>query len=556
MFITDKKALRAYYADCRLWQGIPGIAVTRGGRIFCTFFSGGIREQLGNYCLVIYSDDGGKSFSEPIVAVNLGEKSRAYDPCLWIDPDERLWFFWACAPRHAVYASVCCNPDAQKLCWSAPRIIGHDVMLNKPIVLRNGNWLLPIAVWDAETCIVVRSEGKDRLPFAYKSDDNGITFERLGGAMAEQRRIDEHMFVEKKDGSIDMYIRVKYGIAKSTSYDGGQTWSKAEDSGLGGPNSRFHISRLRSGRLLLINHHNFTKRDHLTAMLSDDDGKTWKGFLLLDERKCSYPDAQETENGDIYITYDRGRGNNLSNLEEVLEHPREILLAKIREEDILAGKLVSEGSYLKHIINKLTVYRGKDKNPYREIKLYSGNEYIRFLESLKVPQKMIEQMFDDFGYSCLSLSAAQYALVDEAVQTVLNGSKTERMNSLGEIFEILRGASLYDESDTEIKYIIEKIKEYIDGHLYETLSLDAMAEKLNISKYYMCHAFKKQQNCTIGNYHFSKRICEAERLLVNTDDSITDIVHKLGFSSSAYFTKQFKQLLGITPSAYRAQKKK
>ena len=555
VFITDTTALRKYYADCRLWQGIPGIAVTRGGRVFSTFFSGGIKEQLGNYCLLIYSDDGGNSFTEPIAVAYEGENYRAYDPCLWIDPMGNLWFFWARAPKHAVFAVVCCDPDAERLCWSAPRIIGHDVMLNKPTVLTNGDWLLPIAVWDASVHHVTKSKTDGNLPFAYRSKDGGLTFERLGGATAEHRRFDEHMFLEKKDGSVDMYIRTKYGIAKSVSFDRGKTWSHAEDSGLGGPGSRFHICRLRSGRILLVNHYDFVARDHLTAMLSEDEGKTWKGFLLLDERKCSYPDAMETENGDIYITYDRGRGSNLSNLEEVLEQPREILLAKVREEDILAGKVVTAESYLGHVINKLTVYCGADRNPYGEIKLYSSDEYVHLLEALKAPQKMVDRMFEDFGYCCLSLSVEQYGAVDANVQIVMHGKRAERKQALTGMFEILRAASLYDEGHAENEYIIRRIKEYVVQHLYESISLDALAAELNISKYYMCHAFKNQQNCTIGAYHLGKRIREAERLLVHTEDSITEIVYKLGFSSSAYFTRQFGRLIGMTPSAYRAKKK-
>ena len=79
-------------------------------------------------------------------------------------------------------------------------------------------------------------------------------------------------------------------------------------------------------------------------MLSEDDGKTWKGFLMLDERTpVTYPDATEDENGNIYVTYDYGRFQD-----------REILMAKITEADILAGKIVSESSYLKRLVNRAT----------------------------------------------------------------------------------------------------------------------------------------------------------------------------------------------------------
>lgn len=105
MFCTDLDLLKKYRTEKRLWQGIPGIEVTKKGRIFSTFYSGGINEQIGNFVVLLKSDNG-IDFSEPIAAAYEPGR-RCYDACLWIDPLDRLWFTWACAPDHAVYATVC-----------------------------------------------------------------------------------------------------------------------------------------------------------------------------------------------------------------------------------------------------------------------------------------------------------------------------------------------------------------------------------------------------------------------------------------------------------------
>ena len=85
-------------------------------------------------------------------------------------------------------------------------------------------------------------------------------------------------------------------------------------------------------------------RSHLTALLSEDDGKTWPYSLLLDERnEVSYPDAAACSDGMIYICYD---------WERVKE--REILMARISEEDILQGKLTDGRSRLRILANKAT----------------------------------------------------------------------------------------------------------------------------------------------------------------------------------------------------------
>ena len=52
MLITDRSALAEFSIEKRLWQGIPSIEVTRGGRIFLTYYSGGVKEEIGNYCIL------------------------------------------------------------------------------------------------------------------------------------------------------------------------------------------------------------------------------------------------------------------------------------------------------------------------------------------------------------------------------------------------------------------------------------------------------------------------------------------------------------------------
>ena len=363
MLVTDKKELQKYVAGMRIWQGIPSIEVTSKGRIFACWYSGHTDETLGNFCLLVKSDDGGATFSEPIAVAYYGEEHRCFDDELWIDPLGRLWFTWSVRPDHALYGVICENPDAEELVWGDVFKIGNDVMMCKPVVLSSGEWIFPLAVWDTEWLAQDwRHHDAEYGAYAYCTTDQGKTFQRLGAAKMPElkdRSFYEHMIVELKDGRLMMLIRTVLGIGVAYSSDKGQTWTDGEPSGIPGPNSRFVISRLKSGRLMLVNHVNFTGRNNLTVQLSDDDGKTWSKGLLLDERnQVSYPDAKEADDGYIYITYDRERGVAKKSLEEAQADAREILYAKVTEEDILAGKLVSEGSKLKQIINKLGAYTG------------------------------------------------------------------------------------------------------------------------------------------------------------------------------------------------------
>jgi len=224
-------------------------------------------------------------------------------------------------------------------------------VLKEPTVLGRGAGLSPGARGGPSWCWPETAEpfaghadlAGERYSSVYVTRDQGETFELLGRADVPERVFDEHMIVERRDGSLRMLVRTLHGIGESVSTDRGRTWSPGRDSGLGGPCSRFFIRRLQSGRLLLINHYEFTGRNNLTALLSDDDGATWPHHLLLDARaEVSYPDGIQAPDGTIHIIYDRERHG-----------AREILLASFTEDDVLAGKPVTAACSLERLVNNI-----------------------------------------------------------------------------------------------------------------------------------------------------------------------------------------------------------
>ena len=559
MLLTDKNLLEKYRIEQRLWQGIPSIEVTRGGRIFLTYYSGGTKEEIGNYCILSKSDNG-EHFED--IAITYKEGFRCYDPCIWIDPLGRLWFTWGVAPDHAVWASVCDDPDAEKLIWSEPRLIGREVMMNKPTVLSSGEWLFPIAVWALAknaggTNGVSDPSGKpssqsERLAFVYKSVDNGESFERLGGSNVPQRSYDEHMVLEKLDGSLAMYVRTKYGIGVSYSYDRGKTWTRGGDSGLRAPCSRFHIRRLNSGRILLINHYNFVGRSHLTALLSEDDGSTWPYKLLLDERSnVSYPDATENEDGYIYITYDRERGAFLDSLEKVYASAREILVAKITEEDIIAGNIVSESGYLKKVACKLGRYELEDSNPYKEISKLSDTELADILID-RDADSISEFLFEHYKINCINLHNIDNKRLDALIDSIHEGG-TDKKSTILEMIKLIRGVKIETQKCAPVVY---RAKTLIENSISEDLTVTEIAYKLNISVHYLCHVFKEETGITPTDYRNSVKLTNAKRLLVSTDQKISDIALECGFGSASYFSKIFLKTEKITPKEYRSILKK
>lgn len=95
------------------------------------------------------------------------------------------------------------------------------------------------------------------------------------------------------------------------------------------------------------------------------------------------------------------------------------------------------------------------------------------------------------------------------------------------------------------------VRQYIDQHYKESITLDMLAEKVSINKYYMAHAFKREYGVSPINYLIACRIREGKRLLAETDLSLSQIAAVLGFSSSSYFSQSFRNAEGLSPTEYR-----
>lgn len=321
----------------RLFQGCPTIAITRGGRIYLGWYSGGDREpHMDNFNLLVRSDDLGKTWSRPLLVIPSDRQRwvQALDIQLWTAPDGRLFVFWVqnnthpAEPgytgwavdgfvfddwTHAEWVSVCDDPDADEPVFSAPRYLDKGFLRCKPLALDNGAYMN-----------FNYDQASDRYGYSL-SFDQGRTYRHAYGAVKLPTPFDEAMAYQKRDGSVRLFARTSVGeIAESTSFDRGETWTEAKKTGLPNANTRLFVARTPSGRILLVNNDDSRSRRNMTVYLSDDDGATWPHRRLIDGRDdLSYPDADFYQDR-IYLTYDRERCG-----------AREILFTSFTEEDIL-----------------------------------------------------------------------------------------------------------------------------------------------------------------------------------------------------------------------------
>jgi predicted neuraminidase len=331
-----------YQDEARSGAMIIGMDRTPQGRIWVCWTGTG--DKKDGYFILATSDDG-VTWSKPRLVVGAAVTPQqqlrgALVGNLWSDPKGRLWLFFDQQlgdPQGRItnWYIRCDEPDAADPLWSQPVRFAEGCTLNKPTVLKNGDWLLPVSDWHKKTARV------------FASTDEGATWTERGNLQFPDWEFDEHMMVELNNGRIWMLARTKGQPHECFSDDHGKSWTEPRQAAtVQNVNARFFLRRLKSGRILLVKNgtpaERLKRRSHMSAWLSDDEGQTWKGGLLLDERSAvSYPDGFESPDGQIRILYDWNRHTDA-----------EILMASFREEDVLAGEVVSSDAKLKILVNK------------------------------------------------------------------------------------------------------------------------------------------------------------------------------------------------------------
>ena len=96
--------------------------------------------------------------------------------------------------------------------------------------------------------------------------------------------------------------------------------------------------------------------------------------------------------------------------------------------------------------------------------------------------------------------------------------------------------------------------EYVQTHITEKISLDAMAKELGYNSYYLSSKFLKEVGMSINNYISQEKIEQAKFLLDNSRMNAADVSDRLSFSSPSYFTLNFRKYTGMTPVAWQQRK--
>ena len=111
-------------------------------------------------------------------------------------------------------------------------------------------------------------------------------------------------------------------------------------------------------------------------------------------------------------------------------------------------------------------------------------------------------------------------------------------------------ASAYAESDSRTVEGVKKALRYIRDHVGDSITMDALARVAGFSKFHFSREFKRVTSHTVVTYLNLVRIEKAKHMLSTGNYNVSEVALLCGFNNLSYFSKIFREQIGVTPSKY------
>ena len=186
----------------------------------------------------------------------------------------------------------------------------------------------------------------------------------------------------------------------------------------------------------------------------------------------------------------------------------------------------------------------------------SGLDFIREIKPILKPDTvyMVMSAYQDFQYAKQAIKLGVFSYIEKPIE----GS--ELLSTLSELKNRLFSNAPADEQadlNESPKNTVLKILDYSSKNYSDPcFSLSTVSEHFHLSHKYLSSIFKKHTGENFTTYIRNLKIEKSKELLANTSKSLKDIAVSCGFTDYYYFSKVFKQTVGISPTDYRKEQNK
>lgn len=190
---------------------------------------------------------------------------------------------------------------------------------------------------------------------------------------------------------------------------------------------------------------------------------------------------------------------------------------------------------------------------------FLGNDFFSIPEMAK-----IQKLFD-IAKNGIAFSGKTKSKIGEKMEVMEYQTDFQRLLSIlnilnelaiSEEYTVLNAEGFAMQSEVKDNDRINVVFNHVKNNFQEDISLDEIADVVNMTVPSFCRYFKKITNKTFTQFVNEYRLAHASKLLAEKPLSITEVCYESGFNNFSHFNKSFKAFTGQNPSEYRNQLKK
>lgn len=189
--------------------------------------------------------------------------------------------------------------------------------------------------------------------------------------------------------------------------------------------------------------------------------------------------------------------------------------------------------------NELYYYKADKKNPWHYV-------WIGFITDIPLPKILDEDIFNEPRLLKPFRALEKNFNIKDDVEEYVYGK-------MFEILAILRDNKTDDIANNSSNLIAKKTKSFIESNYMNNLTVQQLANLMNLERTYFSVAFKKAEGMSPQKYLNRHRLLQASKLLTNSNYNINQIADLCGFTDAFSFSRAFKNFFGVSPKEYRQE---